>query len=198
MTDKTTPERQPVADALPPLPDVPEPWDIIDGEWCGQNVKREVFTVTQLRAYATEYARAALASRDAELEALKHDIAEALKTISEYEQAADVEARMADEARAELAALRQGEPVAIAEVLDTGDYEACVKWLLNPPPFGTALYEKTSPPPAQPPQAEPLSEAYIDRIFNAHQDAPTMSFRYYVTRDIERLITERMSAGETK
>ena len=71
MTDKTTPERQPVADALPPLPDVPEPWDIIDGEWCGQNVKREVFTVTQLRIYATEYARAALASRDAELAKLR-------------------------------------------------------------------------------------------------------------------------------
>lgn len=69
MTNKTTPE--PVADALPPLPDVPEPWDIIDGEWCGQNVKREVFTVTQLRTYATEYARAALASRDAEIAKLK-------------------------------------------------------------------------------------------------------------------------------
>lgn len=59
MTDKTTPERQPVADALPPLPDVPEPWDIIDGEWCGQNVKREALTTLQaatakVRASAAE------------------------------------------------------------------------------------------------------------------------------------------------
>jgi hypothetical protein len=47
-------------------------------------------------------------------------------------------------------------------------------------------YPLTAPqPPQQDKQREPLSEKEIDEIFDRNQGAPTLSFRYIVTRDIE-------------
>ena len=42
----------------------------------------------------------------------------------------------------------------------------------------------------------PLLQRYeIDAIFDAHQDAPTMSFRYYVTEAIEKKLNEKRAAA---
>lgn len=79
------------------------------GPWLFEETGQR-FTGAELDAEAFAKYRAALAAQAEkhaeELDALKSDIADALKTISEYEQAADVEARMGDEARAEAIALR--------------------------------------------------------------------------------------------
>jgi hypothetical protein len=51
-----------------------------------------------------------------------------------------------------------------------------------------AIAALTPPSPAQSPkqpaQAEPMSDAKIDEIFDAHNEAPTMSYRYLVARAI--------------
>jgi len=39
-----------------------------------------------------------------------------------------------------------------------------------------------------------LSQAEIDAIFDAHRDAPTMSFRYYVTDAITKKLEEKRAA----
>lgn len=39
---------------------------------------------------------------------------------------------------------------------------------------------------ASPPKRKPLPRERVDAIFNAHQDAPLMKFRYLVTRAVER------------
>jgi hypothetical protein len=40
------------------LPELPEPWNTIDGELWGQNVTFEVYTADQMRAYAKQAAEA--------------------------------------------------------------------------------------------------------------------------------------------
>ena len=164
MTDKTTPERQPVADALPPLP-------------ASQafSLTRSVYTADDMHAYA----RAALASRDAEI-----------------------------------AKLRQPEPVAyqvksygstshIVVRADVADEYACKMREAGARNVEVhPLY--ASPPPAQPTQAEPLSDEDIAQLWSPHPGGevrrPILGWGKVCdfARAIERLITERMSAGGTK
>ena len=40
-----------------------------------------------------------------------------------------------------------------------------------------------------------LQRHEIDAIFDAHQDAPTMSYRYYVTEAIEKKLNEKRAAA---
>ena len=182
MTDKTTPERQPVADALPPLP-------------ASQafSLTRSVYTADDMHAYA----RAALASRDAEIADVKALLdANFGSGWEDFDAAAlRVRTRERDEARAEIAKLRQGEPVEMSpEFTDTA--RAALLWVLwhhqgSSSPVGQPLRfalgmgahdhlndrqvseakrwaaisksstadfhtsRLASPPPAQPPQAEP-------------------------------------------
>lgn len=174
MTDKTTPERQPVADALPPLP-------------ASQafSLTRSVYTADQMRAYAS----AALASRDAEIARVHAAYCHSQQQFLD--------------AQAELAKLRQGEPAAeikwaadiVGSIMEVRlyDYEL---------PVGTKLY--ASPPPAQPTQAEPLSDEDIAQLWSPHPGGevrrPILGWGKVCdfARAIERLITERMSAGGTK
>lgn len=44
--------------------------------------------------------------------------------------------------------------------------------------------------------APTLSQAEIDEIFDAHRDAPTMSFRYYVTDAIAKKLEQKRAAAQ--
>lgn len=155
MTDKTTPERQPVADALPPLP-------------ASQafSLTRSVYTADQMRAYAS----AALASRDAEIARVHAAYCHSQQQFLD--------------AQAEITKIRQGEAVALPNctVADVGfrwdgDKQEHIPQVLvsfTPVPANRPNDDKgwkdrdafagmlASPPPAQAAQAEPVAEAVMD------------------------------------
>ena len=198
MTDKTTPERQPVADALPPLP-------------ASQafSLTRSVYTADDMHAYA----RAALASRDAEIAKLRQG--EPFAFAQEFASyptrlflAADFPDMMTPCAMS-LHRRRTRQPQRM-HFSRWATHPPCVEWIdgVTIRPLFLA-----SPPPAQPQQAEPLSEADIVRcaVESGCVGTVKMTFDsgpYEITRTsinadrfaraIERLITERMSAGGTK